>query len=248
MGERDNMAIGLLIIAILVFIIVIAILLYYTYSGQSGDTSTDDSCDYDVEITPDTNISNLVANLEAADVRLPVARRTRNNFNLFNMPNNNRKPVVRNETSNQNRINNLLNRGKPGNKVVTKLTKDTTISNNTENGKLFIINSMSPIEVRLPQIDSLTIKFWNNSTISQTISSLIPILDVSSGSCKFIIEPGQFLILESVGEMWLVIIKTPSGTNISPIGPCINNPLQECDMTNSIDTEINNLLNSKWDT
>lgn len=278
MGNSDKLAMALVLIALLVFIIVFAILLYYTYSGQNTST-TDDCSTEDIIVDPGTNVQDFINNLKAKDLSIPTSKIVKNNnnrFNLFNTATNRVKIPLRNPNKNveelTKNIKDSLNsfdktvrepfvtNGRAtkvvkipdtiddsfNNRVATRLNSNTSISNDTRSGKLFIIEAMSSIDIDLPKREGLTLKFWNNSTKSHSLKGHVPIFDDSSSCRVFSIQPGQFVIIESLSDIWLITTKTKSGSDVRPTKPCVFNPTEECDFSDSLDTQVNSLLNGGW--
>lgn len=277
MSDNNKLIIGLIVFAVVIFIIVFAFILYYSYSGQS--TTSNDSNDEDITIQPRNGINNLVSKLQSNDVPIvgvKKVRTTRNLFNIFNgnnkVQNNNSKVIKNNNKQLENSIrigltsldSNLrepfIAKARPTkvtkiddtttlfsrDKVVTYVNSSIAINDLTVNEKLFIIEATSSITLTLPKTEGITLKFWNNTTLTHTLKSSISINDDSNNNNKFTINPGQFVILESLGSLWIVTTKTNPNLDFNPVRPCDENTNQEYGMNNSIDGEFDDLLNGGW--
>lgn len=256
MGGSDNYAYGILALAVIIFIVVFVLLMYYAYSGQSGNDSSSNDCDDNGTINtcnnngwPNFNINKNINNKKTKN-RSPTSNldeftsNIRDGLNQFDR-------IVREPFIANGRPTTSINQSKDcddslNNRVATRLDRDTTIDNNTRNGKLFIIESSCSIDVRLPRREGLSLKFWNNSTTTQNLIGHVPIFDENNSSRTFTLQVGQFLILESVGDLWLITTKTKSDCDIKPSRPCKNNPSEQCDISDSLGSEINDLLNGGW--
>lgn len=276
MGDNDNLAIGLIIITLLVFIIVVIIFLYYAYSGQSGDTSDDDDTTIEPGDNIDDLINNLKSKDVSLPTTKKVKNKHKQNKVFNKTPNktpSNKSDVSKNNikqlgiiikdglttidsnirepfnfAGRKSRVNKIedVDDDSFNRRVATRVNSDLTLSDSTRNGKLFIIESTKSITLKLPKNEGITLKFWNNTLCTHILKSDNSILDENSGGREFTINPGQFVILESLDNLWLVITKTKSGEKISPTKPCHEDPNEECDMTGSINGEIKDLLNGEW--
>lgn len=238
--NSSNFAIGILVIAFIIFIVVFALVMYYSYSGSSGDSSSsDDDCENNTwtwnGCKPKKCNKPPKKNCDDSN---NVSTNIRNSMNDFDRTF--REPFIANgrPSPSSNNCNDS--------KIATTIRGNTTISDNTTSGKLFIIDSSCPVEVKLPRRTGLTLKFWNNSRISHTLRGHVPIFDESSSDRQFSIGAGQFAILESLGEMWLITTKTKTGSTFKPCKPCKFNPDEQCDITDSLDSQVNSLLDGGW--
>lgn len=277
MSGIDNMAIGLMIIALLVFVIVFVVLLYYAYSGQSSNN--DDCDDYDINVDPGANEKEFMTNLMSKDIDIPgmKIKPKKNSFNFFRMEASKNRTPARGTNKNVDKLAKNIRDGmntfdkivrepfiaksratkvekidesddddSSKNKVAARLKASSTIPESTCSGKLFIFDSRKSIEVELPKTEGMMLKFWNSTDISHSLKSKVPIFNEKTSCNILIVEPGQFVVLESLGNIWLITTKTESGVQVKPTRPCKTIPDEECDFSDTLDLHVTSLLDGQW--
>lgn len=140
----------------------------------------------------------------------------------------------------------------------------TILPNNIENEKIITFKSISPAIVTLPNgsVSGLTLHFWNNSEISQSLKSNIDIIDQNVSSKNKDLTPGQFITLTNTGSVWIVSHKSEDNSLTSIISDNISNRRSNSDsrfqiLSNNgdnisgshvedIETELQSLLNKEW--
>lgn len=224
--ERSNLiALVLLLIVVLIFIMISVYLLYYAYCLNTNDTSED------IIAKTTDDIHNFITNF-----KIPIS------INPVKPPNSvilNELPLPKKEEKMSECEIAILSTIPPGSSSPIRLKKSSIIPDDVTNNKLYIIESISPAIFNLPKIGSVSLKFWNNSNVTHTITSNISILDDTHGGKNFSIKPGQFVSIESVEDFWLVTHKTKSQCHSKKIAP--TEPIQS-----NLDDQIKDLMNSSW--